>query len=337
MSIKARIEIFRPGDYGYGFEWTPDMVAAMARNYNAEWHKSPVVIGHDDDDTKDAVGWATGMAFDGASLWADVEITDDETVERVRSKGLQYVSAEVHPNFHGIGPYVFRVSLLGAMPPRVKGMKPLEFSDRSFSSVTPAIPPDNTQENPLMDKEQIEQVSEGIFSRLMGKLNKPIKFSDTPEPGADAALSAANEKIAALEKENADLKAKFADAEKAKAEADAAKKESEASNFADDQVKTKGIAPAHRESIKAFCLATDATRAAAFADGLPKVNPNLTVEKTATAGKTEADDPAFAKFADTGTGKTRLNALTEKFKDAGMARAALLDEWKAARSGLKQD
>lgn len=332
MSVTATIELFRPGFYD-DVDWTPDMVAAMARNYDPTWQKSPLVVGHAADDSKDAVGWIVGLAFDGQSLKAEVEVEDDDTIERVRSKGLQYVSAELVPNFHGVGPYVYRAALLGAVPPRVKGMQPIEFSDKAFCA-TPAIPPDNQTEKPPMDEKQIEKVAEGVFSRLMGRLMKPIVFSDTTEPGdgvkPDAALAELSAKIAALEAENADLKGKFADGEKAKVDAEVASREAEATKFADDAVKSLGIAPAHRDAVKSYWLATDAVKATEFADSMPKVNPNLTATKTGGAAGV-GDDPRFQKFMDRGYAKEKLQALTVKFKDAGMARTALLAEWTAAR------
>lgn len=150
--VIKQVETFAAGDYpgdrpGEIWSYTPEDVRTIARNFAAlsegenPEHAVPVVLTHDG---VDAHGWVQAVKVKGDLLITDWRDVSDELRGRVRSKRLPKVSAEIQNDFTDRngkvypGPYLYRVAVIGADPPRVKGLKdiPATFADKPRRRIT---------------------------------------------------------------------------------------------------------------------------------------------------------------------------------------------------------
>ena len=95
--------------------------------------RSPAGFGHPKNDDP-AFGWVKGLQSTGGLLSADFSDVDEGAKELVRAKKFKHVSASFYPPTHPSNPvpgkwYLRHVGLLGAMPPSVKGLGAVSFSD----------------------------------------------------------------------------------------------------------------------------------------------------------------------------------------------------------------
>lgn len=136
--MNAHISIFRPGAHYPALD-----EAGLARTvsaYDPAKHEAPLVIGHPADD-RPAYGWVQSLAFSEGLLKAvprDVQPTLKDHVDSGRYKKIS--AGFYHPQAPGNpAPGVFylrHVGFLGAQPPAVKGLPPVQFSDSADDYVT---------------------------------------------------------------------------------------------------------------------------------------------------------------------------------------------------------
>lgn len=131
------IEIFRAGEHtdaaGRTLTFSEDDIAAIARAYDPKLHEAPVVIGHPEHD-QPAWGWVKRLEARGASLFAELGELDARFVELVRQGRFKKISASFYlPDApHNPKPgvwYLRHVGFLGAQPPAVKGLAPVNLAD----------------------------------------------------------------------------------------------------------------------------------------------------------------------------------------------------------------
>lgn len=121
------LESFKVGKHvssnGVEKEYTDADLKEIADNYNsqAEW-QAPLVIGHPKTDDP-AFGWVTKAKVEGSKLYTYVENVSDKVIEAVRAGMFKYISIALNP-----GNKLRHVGLLGAVPPAVKGLSPVQFS-----------------------------------------------------------------------------------------------------------------------------------------------------------------------------------------------------------------
>ena len=134
---KTAIHIFRPGRHtamqGAVVEFGEAELAATAAAYDPARHEAPLVIGHPAADAP-AWGWVKGLAAEAAGLFATPRQLDPAFAEMVRAGRFKKVSASFYaldnPNTPAPGVYYLRhVGFLGAQPPAVKGLAPVNFSE----------------------------------------------------------------------------------------------------------------------------------------------------------------------------------------------------------------
>lgn len=133
-----RIEIFRPGKHisaaGETIEFTEADLQKMASVYDPAKHEAPLVIGHPEMD-KPAYGWVGSLALEGGNLVVnESKQVDPRFAEIVDAGHYKKRSAAFYPPNHKRNPvpgswYLRHVGFLGAMPPSIQGLKPVEFSD----------------------------------------------------------------------------------------------------------------------------------------------------------------------------------------------------------------
>ena len=130
-------QIFKAGkrrsNDGAEYEITEQDVIDCAECYDPQLHEAPLVFGHPKTDDP-AFGWVKGLQSNGGALSADFSDVDEGAKELVRAKKFKHVSASFYPPTHPSNPvpgkwYLRHVGLLGAMPPSVKGLGAVSFSD----------------------------------------------------------------------------------------------------------------------------------------------------------------------------------------------------------------
>ncbi|NJL56875.1 hypothetical protein HC928_18265 [bacterium] len=132
MKIIKNVHVLAPCDV-IGAEG----IQQLAASYNADEHEAPVCIGHPKDNSP-AFGWVRSLTESEGDLYADLEV--QESFYKMLEKGL-FKKRSV--SFYDSAPPVFRhLGFLGARPPHVKGLKPLELgeSDLEIVSITENLP-----------------------------------------------------------------------------------------------------------------------------------------------------------------------------------------------------
>ena len=130
-------EIFRAGrrtdNNGVAHNIPPEVVAEVAAGYKPELHEAPIVIGHPKTDDP-AFGWVKSLHADGGVLSAEFADMDDDFSTAVKKRRYAKVSASFYPPKHAGNPtpgkwYLRHVGFLGATPPAVKGLAPINFAE----------------------------------------------------------------------------------------------------------------------------------------------------------------------------------------------------------------
>ena len=131
------IHIFRPGRHtsmqGATIDFGESDLIATANAYDPARHEAPLVIGHPRADAP-AWGWVGGLTADGGGLFATPRQLDPAFAEMVRAGRFKKVSASFYtpdsPHNPVPGVYYLRhVGFLGAQPPAVKGLAPVNFAE----------------------------------------------------------------------------------------------------------------------------------------------------------------------------------------------------------------
>lgn len=125
------IEVFKSGTHtdsaGNVNTWSDDDLDEIVALYNdqsdEDKHTAPLVIGHPKDN-KPAVGWIQSLKKVGSKLLAVVTDLSEEIKESVNKGEYKKVSISLYPS-----KLLRHIGLLGAMPPAVKGLADVEFSE----------------------------------------------------------------------------------------------------------------------------------------------------------------------------------------------------------------
>ena len=130
-------EIFRAGTRtdanGNTVTITPADLAEAAQAYDPKLHEAPIVVGHPKADAP-AYGWVSGLKAENGVLKADFAQVDEGFSDLVKAGRYKKVSASFYPpaspNNPKPGVWTLRhVGFLGAQPPAVKGLSPINFAE----------------------------------------------------------------------------------------------------------------------------------------------------------------------------------------------------------------
>lgn len=133
----TEIELFRPGTFtamtGQRMNFTSETLKKIADGYDPAVYDAPVVVGHPETNAP-AYGWVKGLRMDGDRLKATVHNIDPAFAELVKAGKYRKVSASFYMPDHTNNPTPGKLSLrhvgfLGAQPPAVKGLKPVQFAE----------------------------------------------------------------------------------------------------------------------------------------------------------------------------------------------------------------
>jgi hypothetical protein len=131
------LHIFKPGTHtamcGTSFNFTESDLTATVAAYNPSLHEAPMVIGHPQHDAP-AAGWIKSLSATAQGLIAEPQQVDATFAEQIAKGSYKKISASFyHPdaaNNPVPGVYYLRhVGFLGAQPPSVKGLRPIELAD----------------------------------------------------------------------------------------------------------------------------------------------------------------------------------------------------------------
>lgn len=131
------LHIFKPGTHvamsGASITFSESDLAATVRAYNPELHEAPLVIGHPKHDAP-AAGWVKTLSASAQGLMAETQQVDVAFAEQVSKGSYKKISASFyHPDASNNpvpGVYYLRhVGFLGAQPPAVKGLRPIELAE----------------------------------------------------------------------------------------------------------------------------------------------------------------------------------------------------------------
>lgn len=130
-------QIFRAGTVtsmqGETIHFSVSDLLEMANAYNRQLWEAGLVIGHGSMDDM-SYGEVRKIYLVGEKLYAEAEV-GEALIALVRARSLKNVSAEIYPRDSPANPtpgklYLRRVAFLGAHPPALKGMDPLNFMER---------------------------------------------------------------------------------------------------------------------------------------------------------------------------------------------------------------
>lgn len=130
------LHIFRAGSHvasnGQAVTFSEADLAATVNAYDPTLHEAPIVIGHPRHDSP-AYAWVKSLHVGADGLQAEPDQIDVAFAELVDAGRFKKISASFYqpdsPNNPVPGVFYLRhVGFLGAMPPAIKGLKPVEFS-----------------------------------------------------------------------------------------------------------------------------------------------------------------------------------------------------------------
>jgi hypothetical protein len=130
------VDVFKTGEHtdssGDTQTWTENDLNEIANLYNHqnpdEQHLAPVVYGHPSSEDA-ALGWVDKLKVDGNILKAKLVDLSEQLIQSIKDGAYKFQSIALYPNR-----LLRHLGILGAVPPAVKGLKPLSeyFSDSKF-------------------------------------------------------------------------------------------------------------------------------------------------------------------------------------------------------------
>lgn len=132
-----QLHIFRAGRHtascGRVMDFSAADLAAAAAAYSPDVHEAPIVIGHPAHDAP-AWGWVRGLQATAEGLTATTTELDAQFAEMVQAGRFKKISASFYLPDAPTNPtpgrlYLRHVGFLGAQPPALKGLRPVEFAD----------------------------------------------------------------------------------------------------------------------------------------------------------------------------------------------------------------
>ena len=189
--------------------FTANRLDEIAASYNPATQEAPLVFGHPKDN-EPAYGWAKRLFRHGSKLFAQLSHVTDNAREAVRKGQYRYVSMALQPD----GKTLRHIGLLGAVPPAITGLGPVEMSSNGNMTINFAaadLEPDDLAANQGAETMAME------MSERIGALEEKIK----------ALAAQVVDMTAARDKAQADAQEATQKAEQAGAEKDVAQKETE--------------------------------------------------------------------------------------------------------------
>ena len=293
------IEIFKIGKHtatnGQTLPFDETMLADAVKGYDPKLHEAPVVVGHPKDNHP-AFGWIDHLELKDGVVLAHPKQVDADFAELVEQGKYKKRSASWYlpdsPNNPKPGTlYLRHVGFLGAMPPAIKGLKDVQFSEQEqgvveFGDMSPwtlsniagifrrlrekMIAKEGVEEDdntiPNFAIEDLAQEADRLRQERDTALANPIPNFTEPQ---DKTMTP--EQIAAMQKELDALKAKevnFSESEKVIKQREAALAKREIGLQVDDLIKQGKVLPAQKVGLVEFMASLDgSTLTVEFGEG----------------------------------------------------------------------
>lgn len=289
-------DIFKPGTHvamdGQRIEFTEADLRATADAYDPDLHEAPIVVGHPKTDDP-AFGWVGALAVDGGRLRAVPRQVDADFAELVTKGRYKKVSASFYRPDAKSNPvpgvyYLRHVGFLGAQPPAVKGLGPIQFAeddeeiivfseymDRSIARVFRRLREffiaefgDEKAEKALPGWE-VDNLQDAATrpeaSPAFSEGDRPIKTqeNDMAENSLAERSKQLDQREAAIAKREAD----FAEKEKSVTLKANAIARAECASFLDGLVREGRFPPGHKDAMAEFLCRLDDSEAIQFGEG----------------------------------------------------------------------
>lgn len=283
-----KIHIFKTGTHtdsnGVSVSFTETDLQNSINAYNPAIHQAPIVIGHPKTDAP-AFGWVKSLTADNGNLYAVPEQIQHDFGEQVKQGLFKKVSASFYPPNSPTNPvkgvyYLRHIGFLGAEPPAIKGLEPIEFNENDKAveltfdfSESPSDTAD-TAEKTLFNK-VVSALGSLLFNEQPpsepatppnpNPISTPQKenamTTPNPTPPTNPAPAPAVPTPPATpdprDAEIANLKAQIAQKEQAEAQAKIKAEEQANNDFAENLVKDGKLVPANKEMVVAVLNAID--------------------------------------------------------------------------------
>lgn len=279
--MTAPIEIFRPGTHtsmsGEALTFAAADLEASAAAYDPAAHEAPLCVGHPKHDLP-AYGWVKTVRFADGALVIEPDQVDPAFAELVKAGRYKKVSAAFFKPDSPSNPkpgtwYLRHVGFLGAQPPSVKGLKPVQFAADQDGVVVFGEPqPAEKPAPPAADRPG----RRGLLGQAFALLAAAFADGDEavipepappapqpqpqPEPKPEVTPDMSDAEVKKREAELAAREAAFAEKEKASRKRDNA-------IFLDGLIAAGKFLPAARDRTLAFMERLDAAEVVAFAEG----------------------------------------------------------------------
>jgi hypothetical protein len=292
-----KLHIFRAGKHtasgGDQIDFSETVVAQIAHGYDPAKHEAPIVIGHPASNGP-AYGWVRSLSATGADLDAEPHQVDQSFMDMVAAGRFKKISASFYtpdaPNNPTPGSYYLRhVGFLGAQPPAVKGLRPVQFDDGQAGGIIEFT--DDYANSSLwrrlreflIGKYGVETADEVAPSYLVQSLEDDARKPSTPPQTSnsfqehdamtkeelDARAAELNTREAAIKTREDAATAKetsFADRESAIATRERAIATGEISTWLDQQIAAGRVTPAEKPTLAAFAETLDRSKTADFGE-----------------------------------------------------------------------
>ncbi|AVG15379.1 peptidase [Chromobacterium vaccinii] len=291
MNATKPLHIFKSGRQtamsGDVLDFSESDLAACARAYDPALHEAPIVIGHPRHDAP-AYGWVKSLAANGIDLLADPHQVDPVFAELVATGRHKKISASFYrpdsPNNPVPGVYYLRhVGFLGAQPPAVKGLRPVEFGEADDDVVEFGDWGDvqnaslwRRMREWLISQFGLDAADKVIPDYAVASLEDDARQDDSSsfadpvdrsKPQPKETLEVTPEQQAALEAENAKLKQQLATAAAEKKATAAAARHGEHLAYAEQLIGEGKLAPKHKDTVVAFLDFADGETSVEFGEG----------------------------------------------------------------------
>lgn len=292
------IHVFRAGSHvtaaGEQIEFTQADLAASAAAYDPALHEAPLVVGHPKTDDP-AYGWAKALHIKGPDLFVEPDQVNPEFAEMVRSGAFKKRSLKWYRPTDPANPkpgvwYPQHVGFLGAVPPAIKGLKPVELAQgdnlvevefsqwedrtiaRLFRRLREWIIAQYGQEtaDKAIDGYDVDALAEAAVREETEHTISAPAFAEAATN--DKEISVTPEEKAALEAENAQLKQQLADAAARDKAAQTAARKTGAVQFCEALVGEGRVLPAEKETVVGLLVLAANAQPVEFGEGDGVVN-----------------------------------------------------------------
>ncbi|MDO5650545.1 MAG: hypothetical protein Q4G13_00200 [Moraxella sp.] len=280
-----KIHIFKTGTHidsnGTSVSFSEQDLQNAINAYNPAIHQAPIVVGHPKTDAP-AFGWVKSLAGDNGNLYAIPEQIQHDFGEQVKQGLFKKVSASFYPPNSPTNPvkgvyYLRHIGFLGAEPPAIKGLEPIEFNENDkaveltfdFSEQTDSHEPKNSPEQNLFNK-FVSALGTLLFSEQSQstppsdtppsnepKANPPTHQKDNPMTDTQTPPTNPSATPDPKDAEIASLKAELAKKEAEQAQAQITAQNQANNDFAENLVKDGKLTPAHKDMVVAVLNAID--------------------------------------------------------------------------------